>query len=236
MTIQFRIVLRQSDSWPYNHYHWVMASLEHTYGRRQWHPTPVLLPGKPHGRSHVWLSDFTFTFHFHALEKEMATYSSVLTWRIPGTGEPVGLPFMGSHRVGHDWHDLAAAWVKIREIERLNQSKWLKPVRALGFRKKGLAFARDSSLTPKWDVNSGCSNKEELWLRGSQKGQRRRRFSGNELISEREPVQEKTDATVSHWFLTSRGQAEWMFDSILSKKSLFPRQRNPDFICGIPSG
>ena len=48
------------------------------------------------------LSDFTFTFHFHALEKEMATHSSVLAWRIPGTGEPGGLPFMGSHRVGHD--------------------------------------------------------------------------------------------------------------------------------------
>ena len=48
------------------------------------------------------LRDFTFTFHFHALEKEMATHSSVLAWRIPGTGEPVGLPSMGSHRVGHD--------------------------------------------------------------------------------------------------------------------------------------
>ena len=48
------------------------------------------------------LSDFTFTFHFHALEKEMATHSSILAWRIPGTGEPGGLPFMGSHRVGHD--------------------------------------------------------------------------------------------------------------------------------------
>ena len=47
-------------------------------------------------------SDFAFTFHFHALEKEMATHSSVLAWRIPGTGEPGGLPFMGSHRVGHD--------------------------------------------------------------------------------------------------------------------------------------
>ena len=55
------------------------------------------------------LSDFTFTFHFHALEKEMATHSSVLAWRIPGTGEPSGLPSMGSHRVGHDWSDLAAA-------------------------------------------------------------------------------------------------------------------------------
>ena len=48
------------------------------------------------------LSDFTFTFHFHALEKEMATHSSVLAWRIPGMGEPGGLPSMRSHRVGHD--------------------------------------------------------------------------------------------------------------------------------------
>ena len=130
--------------------------------RRQWHPTPVLLPGKSHGwrslvgcsprghqesdttkrlpfhfslscigggsgnplqctclenprdggawwaavygiaQSRTGLSDFTFTFHFHALEKEMATHSSVLAWRIPGTGEPGGLPSMGSHRVGHN--------------------------------------------------------------------------------------------------------------------------------------
>ena len=48
------------------------------------------------------LSNFTFTFHFHALEKEMATHSSALAWRIPGMGEPGGLPSMGSHRVGHD--------------------------------------------------------------------------------------------------------------------------------------
>ena len=60
-------------------------------------------------KSRTRLSDFTFTFHFHALEKEMATHSSVLAWRIPGTGEPGGLPSMGSHRVGHDWSDLAAA-------------------------------------------------------------------------------------------------------------------------------
>ena len=53
-------------------------------------------------KSQTRLSDFTFTFHFHALEKEMATHSSVLAWRIPGTGEPRGLPSMGSHRVGHD--------------------------------------------------------------------------------------------------------------------------------------
>ena len=132
------------------------------YWRRQWHPTPVLLPRKSHGRrslvdyspwgqeesdrteqlhfhfslsrigegngnplqcsclknprdggawwaaiygvaqSQTRLSDFTFTFHFHALEKEMTTHSNVLAWRISETGEPGGLPSMGSHRVGHD--------------------------------------------------------------------------------------------------------------------------------------
>ena len=60
-------------------------------------------------KSQTRLSDFPFTFHFPALEKEMATHSSVLAWRIPGTGEPGGLPSMGSHRVGHDWCNLAAA-------------------------------------------------------------------------------------------------------------------------------
>ena len=59
-------------------------------------------------KSRTRLSDFTFTFHFRALEKEMATHSSVLAWRIPGMVEPGGLPSMGSHRVGHDWFDLAA--------------------------------------------------------------------------------------------------------------------------------
>ena len=89
-------------------------------------PPPVLLPGKSYGRrslvgcshgvtkSQIRLSDFTFTFHFHALEKEMATHSSVLAWRIPGTGEPGGLPSVGLHRVGHDWSDLAAAAAKFR--------------------------------------------------------------------------------------------------------------------------
>ena len=60
-------------------------------------------------KSRTRLSDFPFTFYFHALEKEMATHSSVLACRIPGTGEPGGPPSMGSHRVGHDWSDLAAA-------------------------------------------------------------------------------------------------------------------------------
>ena len=63
-----------------------------------------------YGVAQSWtrLSDFTFNFHFHTLEKEMATHSSVPAWRIPGTGQPGGLPSMGSHRVGHDWSDLAA--------------------------------------------------------------------------------------------------------------------------------
>ena len=71
-----------------------------------WTEEPGRLQGsgrlKGVAKSWTQLSDFTFTFYFHALEKEMATYSSVLAWRIPGTGEPGGLPSMGSHRVGHD--------------------------------------------------------------------------------------------------------------------------------------
>ena len=59
-------------------------------------------------KSQTWLSDFIFTFHFHALEKETATHSSTLAWRIPRTEEPGWLPSMGLHRVGHDWSDLAA--------------------------------------------------------------------------------------------------------------------------------
>ena len=57
---------------------------------------------------HDWVTSL-FTFHFHALEKEMATHSSILAWRIPGTEEPSGLPSMGLHRVGHNWSDLATA-------------------------------------------------------------------------------------------------------------------------------
>ena len=60
-------------------------------------------------KSQTRLRDFPFTFHFDALEKEMAAHSSVLAWRTPGTGDPGGLPSMGSHRVGHDYSNLAAA-------------------------------------------------------------------------------------------------------------------------------
>ena len=82
----------------------------------QWQPTLGLLPGKSHGQSSLvgcspwgrWGSDTTERLHFHTLEKEMATHSSVIAWRLPGTGEPGGLPSMGSHRVGHNWSDLAA--------------------------------------------------------------------------------------------------------------------------------
>ena len=62
-------------------------------------------------------SDFTFTFHFHALEKEMATHSSVLAWRIPGTAEPGRLQSMGSHRVRHNWSDLAAAAAAAKQTD-----------------------------------------------------------------------------------------------------------------------
>ena len=108
--------------------------------RRQWKSTPVLLPGKSRGwRSLLgcspwgrWGSDTTERLHFHfsfsCLEKEMATHSSVLAWRIPGTGGPGGLPSLGSHRVRYDWSDLAAAaaawliwrnWLNWRYIQSL---------------------------------------------------------------------------------------------------------------------
>ena len=70
------------------------------------------------------LSDFTFTFHFHALEKEMATHSSVSAWRIPGMGEPDGLLSMGSHRVGHDWGNLAAAAAAVVLFYWCNWEPW----------------------------------------------------------------------------------------------------------------
>ena len=80
------------------------SCLENPMDRRAW---KAAVRGVAEGQTR--LSDFTFTFPFHTLEKEMATHSSFLAWRIPGTGEPGGLPSMGSHRVRHDWSDLAAA-------------------------------------------------------------------------------------------------------------------------------
>ena len=79
-------------------------------------------------KTQTWLSDFTFTFHFHALEKEMATHSSVLAWRIPGMGEPGGLPSMGSHRVRHYWSDLAAAAALIFTLLQFSFWKLWKPL------------------------------------------------------------------------------------------------------------
>ena len=91
--------LREGNSTPLQH-----SSLENPMDGEAW-------KAAVHGVTKSWarLSDFTFTFHFHSLEKEMATHSSVLAWRIPGTDEPSGLPSMGSHRIGHDWSDLASA-------------------------------------------------------------------------------------------------------------------------------
>ena len=109
-----------------------MFYLKFHFKSASWHPTPVLLPGESHGRrslvgcshgvteSWTQLSNFTFTFHFHALEKAMAAHTSVFAWRIPGTGEPGGLPSMGSHRVRHDWCDSAAAAAAAAKLEPKN--------------------------------------------------------------------------------------------------------------------
>ena len=117
----------RKNTW-FSSYVWITGSgWVELHRRRQWHPTPVPLPGKSHGRRSLvhcspwvrWVRhNFPFTFHFHALEKEMATHSSVLARRIPGTGEPGGLPSMGSHRVGHDWSDLAPAAAELHWSRR----------------------------------------------------------------------------------------------------------------------
>ena len=94
-------------------------------------------------KSRTQLSDFTFTFHFHPLEKEMATHSSVLAWRIPGTGEPGGLPSLGSHRVGHDWSDAAAAAAAVVEVEFEQFGHWTALRGCFQW------------LPPHWALNSG---------------------------------------------------------------------------------
>ena len=102
--------------------------------RKQWHPTPVLLLGKSHGRRSLvgcspWgheESDTTEQPHFHVLEKEMATHSSVIAWKIPWTEEPGGLPSMGSHRVGHHWSDLVVVVVYILVHICVSEKRWFK--------------------------------------------------------------------------------------------------------------
>ena len=97
--LQFRIQIREGTGDPLQY-----SRLENPMDRGAWWAAVYGV-----AQSLTLLSDFTFTFRFHALEKEMATHSSVLAWRIPGLGEPGGLPSMGSHRVGPDRSNLAAA-------------------------------------------------------------------------------------------------------------------------------
>ena len=103
----FPVVMYGCDSW-------TIKKAEHRRGEGNGSPLQYSCLENPmdggawkaavHGVAESWtrLSNFAFTFHFHALEKEMATHFSVLAWRIPGMGEPSGLPSLGSHRVGHD--------------------------------------------------------------------------------------------------------------------------------------
>ena len=103
--------------------------------------------------SQTRLSDFTFTFHFRALEKEMATHSSVLAWRIPGMGQPGGLLSMGSHRVGHDWNDLAAAAADYRTENRLKGWQW-KAIAVVQVSGESLDLAQMISIQDKfWNVS-----------------------------------------------------------------------------------
>ena len=101
-------------------------------------------------RGRTRLRDFTFTFHFHALDKETATHSSVLAWRIPGTKEPGGLPSMGLHRVRHDWSDLAAAAAAIvSHLQGSEMIAWLICSRAQFMKERArMANPGSSRLEP----------------------------------------------------------------------------------------
>ena len=94
------------------------------------------------------LSDFTFTFHFHALEREMATHCSVLAWRIPGTGEPGGLPSLGSHRVRRDWSDLAAAAGRFGRVYVSRTREGVRRLWLSGFRFSHQLEVRSSPQAP----------------------------------------------------------------------------------------
>ena len=111
-------------------------------------------------KSRTRLSDFTFTFHFHALEKEMATHSSVLAWRIPGTVGPGGLPSMGSHRVGHDWSDLAAAaarepWKSSYHVKTQQEDGRLWD-RKPALTRHQIWWSWTSQPPEPWEINSRC--------------------------------------------------------------------------------
>ena len=108
-------------------------------------------------KSQTWLSDFTFTFHFHALEKEMATPSSVLAWRIPGMGEPGGLLSMGLHRVGHEVKQLSSSRCLSVTVLLFLMIPWILA---------NLSLVPLSFLNPAW--TSGSSRftyywRESLW-------------------------------------------------------------------------
>ena len=94
-------------------------------------------------------TEYTFTFHFHALGKELATHSSVLAWRIPGTGEPGGLPSMGSHRVGHDWSDLAAAAATENIMRNVGLDESQAGIKIAGRNINNLRYADDKTLWQK---------------------------------------------------------------------------------------
>ena len=103
------------------------------------------------------LSDFTFTFHFHALDKEMATHSSVLAWRIPGTREPGGLPSMGSRRVRHYWSNLAAA-----AAGRWCTARWLSLLTCIAYFKVSKRISLKSSHLKKKTCNCGVMDVNDL--------------------------------------------------------------------------
>ena len=128
-------------------------------------------------KSRTWLSDFPFTFHFHALEKELATHSSVLAWRIPGTGEPGGLLSMGSHRVGHNWSDLAAFLEQDKMINKGTGTPRILFLHDSGFcsvsaktEQKKEGKTHPTRFQSKRSSQNNSPNRKQWWDLGIQKG------------------------------------------------------------------
>ena len=116
--LTFRYFLREGNGIEFQYsFAWKIPWMEEP-GRLQWMGS----------LSRTRLSDFTFPFHFHALEKGMATHSSVLAWKIPGTGEPGGLLSMGSHRVRHHWNNFIAAAADILYFLNWDTVNYIFPV------------------------------------------------------------------------------------------------------------
>ena len=156
-------------------------------------------------KSRTRLSDFTFTFHFHELEREMATHSSILAWRIPGMEEPGGLPSMGSHRVGQDWSDLAAAAAFIERTDAEAETPILWPPDV-----KNSLIWKDPDAGKDWRQEEKGTIEDEMvgwhhWLDGNE-------FAQSPGVSDREAWCAAVHRVSKSWTWLNNWTEQWNSD------------------------